>query len=105
MSNVSTFTRATRYITEIPALYRVVGEDNWRRGLTVNISESGVLLQAAAPLELHTRIEMTFHIPEPIGAFHAGQLTCIGEVVRLALPTTASRFPIGARFVEFRGPA
>ena len=30
--------RSTRFIAAIPALYRVIGEDEWQRGLTVNIS-------------------------------------------------------------------
>ena len=66
--------RATRYSREIPSLYRVVGANYWQRGLTINISESGVLLQAASPLALHTRLEMTFQVSEPIGTFQLGQV-------------------------------
>ncbi len=96
--------RATRYRREIPSLYRVVGTNYWQRGLTMNISESGVLLQAAGPLALHTRLEMTFQVSEPIGRFKVGQVACIGEVVRRAPPTESSPFPVAARFVEFLGP-
>ncbi len=98
-------TRATRHSREIPSLYRVVGANHWQRGLTMNISESGVLLQAASPLALHTRLEMTFQVSEPIGRFQVGQVACIGEVVRQAQPTEASPFPVAAKFVEFLGPA
>ena len=97
--------RATRYSREIPSLYRVVGTDYWQRGLTMNISESGVLLQAASPLALHTRLEMTFEVSEPIGTFQVGQVACIGEVVRHAPRTESSSFPVAARFVELLGPA
>ena len=98
-------TRATRHSREIPSLYRVVGSNYWQRGLTMNISESGVLLQAVSPLALHTRLEMTFQLSEAIGRFHVGQLACIGEVVRHVPPTESSPFPVAARFVEFLGPS
>ena len=104
MSNVGCV-RATRYIVEILGVYRVVSENDWHRGLIMNISESGVLLQASRPLDLHTHVEMTFQLQEPIGTLHAGLQTCIGEVVRHAEPTRATPFPVGARFVEFRRTA
>ena len=85
--------RATRYRREIPSLYRVVGANYWQRGLTMNISESGVLLQAASPLALHTRLEMTFQVSEPIGRFQVGQVACIGEVVRHARQPSQVHFP------------
>ncbi len=97
--------RATRHSREIPSMYRVEGDKTWHRGRTINISESGVLLQAASPLALHTRLEMTFQISEPIGRFQVGQVVCIGEVVRHVPPSESSPFPVAARFVEFLGPA
>ncbi len=93
--------RSTRYLREIPALYRVVGEKTWHRGRTINISETGVLLQAAAHLPFNARVEMTFQLPEAIGKFSAGQLTCVGEVVRHAPSTESIPYPIAARFVQF----
>ncbi len=96
--------RATRYSRELPSLYRVVGAKHWQRGLTINISESGVLLQPASPLALHTRLEMTFQLSEAIGRFQVGQVACIGEVVRRAPPTeSTSPFPVAARWVVFVG--
>ncbi len=97
--------RATRYSREIPSLYRVVGADYWQRGLTMNISDSGVLLQAASPLALHTRLEMTFQLSESIGTLQVGQVACIGEVVRHVQRTESSPFPVAAKWVEFLGPA
>ena len=84
-------------------MYRIVGDKTWQRGLTINISESGVLLQAADHLPLHARVEMTFQLPEAIGRFPAGQLTCSGEVVRHA-DELSSPYPTAARFVQFIDP-
>ena len=85
-------------------MYRVVGDKTWQRGLTINISETGVLLKAADHLALHARVEMTFQLPEAIGRFPAGQLTCVGEVVRHAPSTESSPYPTAARFVQFVDP-
>ena len=99
---VPTPMRATRFIAAIPALYRVIGEEAWQRGLTVNMSDSGVLLEAAAPLAVESLLEMTFHLPERLGSFAAGQLNCVGRVVRRAPPTRSVPYAVAARFVEFR---
>ncbi len=99
-----TVARATRYIMEAPSMYRVVGEKTWHRGRTINISESGVLLQAAGHLALNARVEMTFQLPEAIGKFPAGQLTVVGEVVRHAPSTQSIPYPVAARFVQFVDP-
>ena len=92
--------RAHRHVAEIPAMYRVVGNEEWTHGLTTNISASGVLLQAAWPLALRARIEMRFQIPEPIASFPGGQVTRLGEVVRFGQSTPTTPFPTAARFVE-----
>ena len=44
---------------------------------------------------------MTFQLPEAIGRFPAGQLTCVGEVVRHAPSTESIPYPVAARFVQF----
>ena len=44
--------RAPRFIRAWPVLYRCVGDREWQRGLTMNISESGFLLEAVEPLPL-----------------------------------------------------
>ena len=74
--------RATRFMPALPALYRRSGEQGWKRGLTKDISDTGVLLEAGEPLPLESIIEMTFHLPEQLGNLPAGQVTCMGKVVR-----------------------
>ena len=97
----ATQTRATRYLMEAPSMYRVDGDKTWHRGRTMNISETGVLLQAAAHLPFNAHVEMTFQLPEAIGRFPAGQLTCVGEVVRHAPSTESIPYPVAARFIRF----
>ena len=63
-----------------------------------------MLLQAAAHLPFNARVEMTFQLPEAIGKFPAGQLTCVGQVVRHAPSTESVPYPVAARFVQFLDP-
>lgn len=95
----STSIRAHRHVCEVPAVYRVAGEEGWAPGRTVNVSDTGVLWKAAAPVALHARLEMTLHFLEPVGGFPAGQATRLGEVVRLGSSTDAAAFQTAARFV------
>ena len=92
--------RATRFMTALPALYRRSGEQGWRRGLTKDISESGVLFETGEPIPIETIIELTFHLPEQLGSLPAGQLTCVGKIVRHreAMESMPSR--AAARFLE-----
>ena len=64
--------RAPRFIRAWPVLYRCVGDREWQRGLTMNISESGFLLEAVEPLPLGTLIEPHVDIPEPVGRLGPG---------------------------------
>lgn len=94
--------RATRFMTALPALYRRSGEQDWKRGRTKDISDTGVLFEAGEPLPIESIIEMTFHLPQQLGNLPAGQLTCLGKVVRHreALESIPPR--AAAKFIEFR---
>jgi hypothetical protein len=74
--------RATRYEMSAPLMYRCLGEDQWCRGRTENISRSGVLFQVAVPVPpASTRIEFIVKLPDldpPGGSW----VQCRGQVVR-----------------------
>lgn len=97
--------RATRYPLAIPALYRVSGHDRWKRGLTTNISDTGVLFDTAEPVPAETLVELTFYLPEQLGNLPAGQLTCVGKVVRQPPVTEDGPARAAARFLEIRSMA
>lgn len=52
--------RATRHQLCVPLRYRQPGQDAWRPGETINMSESGVLFSSNELLEIDTRLEITF---------------------------------------------
>ena len=91
--------RPPRFVWAIPLVYRVLGANGWQRGITINISESGMLLEAAHPIPLRTRLELSFRLPERIGRVESGEVRCLGEVVRHGLPTPSVPYPIGVQFV------
>jgi hypothetical protein len=52
--------RAPRHDLRLPMRYRREGEEDWRSGETVNISQSGLLFSSNEMLEIDARIEITF---------------------------------------------
>ncbi len=94
--------RATRFMTALPALYRRSGEQAWHRGLTRDISNTGVLFETSQPPPIESIIELTFHLPEQLGNLPAGQLTCVGKVVRHKDASEATPSRAAAKFIELR---
>ncbi len=92
--------RATRYQLAIPALYRVGDNGKWKRGLTRNISDTGICFEAAETIPTETLVELTFYLAEPLGNLPPGQLTCVGKIVRQPVPSEATPFPAAAKFLE-----
>jgi len=83
--------RATRFPLEVPVRFRGVGEPEWRGGLTVNASRTGVLLRSGDRRpDLRSRVEFILTLPRVEGA-HAGvEVKCTGGVVRFEGGSAAS---------------
>ena len=97
--------RATRFMTTLPALYRRSGDQGWKRGVTKDVSDTGVLFESGEQLPVESIIELTFHLPEQLGNLPAGQLTCLGKVVRHRAASEAVPPRSAARFLELQsGP-
>ena len=90
--------RVWRFVEALPLMYRVVGEPAWQRGITVDISASGVLLEAASPVALQALIELTFEVPPSSEGSKTQQMTRRGRVVRLATPTPETPYPVVIEF-------
>ena len=65
-------TAARRFVMATPVLYRTAGEAGWELGITVNISESGLLLEASRPIPVDSLVTLTFDLPEAMGRLKAG---------------------------------
>ena len=93
-----------RFVQALPVRYRFEEESEWQPGMTVNISESGLLLDAAKPVALEARLELTFELPETLGRLNAGPVTCLGRVVRHGAPTRSTPYLLGLQFIAGAGP-
>lgn len=88
--------RAERHSLHIPLRYRPEGQEEWSRGETVNLSESGILFSSESMLEVDTKLEITF---QTSGTPMLSSSTRLAQVVRRILnnwpetrPAFAARF-------------
>jgi hypothetical protein len=74
--------RALRYPMAAPVIYRAAGQREWISGRTLNISRSGVLIEASGPvLPPATRLEFVLMLPS-LGIPGRARVQCAGRVVR-----------------------
>ena len=72
--------RNRRYPVKWPLQYRRPGDPEWRPGVTVNMSVSGVLFQAEGPLAPEEALELS--IIFQTAAHPSSVVNAIGHVVR-----------------------
>jgi len=95
--------RAQRFPIRTDLHFRTPGEREWLDGETENISRSGVLFHAPAPLEVSTPIELSFILPVDVSGESGALVLCRGRVVRTILPAASDAPPaMAARFSEYR---
>ena len=88
---------APRFIRAIPVRYRPSDQTAWLRGLTVDISESGILLEAVCALAPGSRLDLTLEASE--STLGSGSVSRSGRVVRHSTPTPFIPHPVGIQFI------
>jgi len=86
--------RATRYDLHLPLKYRLLGEQEWREGITENVSRSGVLFRTDEKISLNAQLEFNLVLPVGAAGPSPAEVVCRGEIVRNAdasSPTLAAR--------------
>lgn len=78
--------RARRLELQIALRYRADGEGNWHRGITRNISRSGMLFHGEGWSEPSTPLEMSLVLPREITGEWAAEVVCRGMVTRSERP-------------------
>jgi DNA-binding response OmpR family regulator len=91
---------AARFLRAIPVLYRPGAQTAWLRGLTVDVSDSGILLEAVSPLDVGSRLDLTLEVSEVTGSLPRGTVRRHGRVVRDGTPTASIPYPIGIQFLS-----
>jgi PilZ domain len=74
--------RARRLRMHEPMRYRVKALAAWHQGTIENLSQSGVLFWAAAPVPPNTVVEMRFEMPEEISGQKESLVLCQGQIIR-----------------------
>jgi hypothetical protein len=66
--------------------------------MTVDISDSGMLLEAAGPLALGSRLDLTLDASDAFGGMPRGTVRRHGHLVRNGTPTPSIPYPLGIQF-------
>jgi len=74
--------RARRFELQIVLRYRANGEGHWHRGITKNISYSGVLFHGEEWTEPRTPLELSLALPKESTGGWAAEVVCQGMVTR-----------------------
>ncbi len=94
--------RAQRFNLHLPLKYRLVGEEDWRKGTTENISRSGMLFQAEELVAPSAQLEINLVLPAEIAGLTAAEVVCRGEVVRTLKPETPTMPPaLAAKILQY----
>lgn len=79
--------RAPRFPLHLSVRYRRVGDHEWRRGETENISRSGVLIRSDDPLDVDATVELLVTLDVRSTGSDRGEVLCCGRVVRTVSPS------------------
>ena len=91
---------AARFVKAIPVLYLPSRQTGSLRGLTVDISDSGMLLRAVGPLAIGSRLDLTFDAADAFGGIPRGTVSRHGRVIRNGTPTPSTPYPLGIQFTS-----
>jgi DNA-binding response OmpR family regulator len=92
--------REPRHPIRLPVQYRIDGTETWLKGSALDLSDCGILLEPAEPLEPNCRIEISINLPKAAHRRRAGLMTRVGYVTRQAAASRADFCPVGV-FVMF----
>jgi hypothetical protein len=85
--------------------YRLVGEATWRKGMTENISRSGMLFRAQETLQPLTQVEINLELPPEITGLSTAEVVCLGEVVRAVQSEPSPMSPaLAAKILRYEFP-
>jgi hypothetical protein len=92
--------RAPRYTLHLLLRYRRIGEADWHRGQTQNISRSGVFFRTDDPIEVNTPVEFSVALATGAAVREPAEVLCRGRVVRTVSPWENDGIPGSAVVIE-----
>ena len=102
---LSSVLRARRFNLQVPLRYRRLGEIEWSKGTTENISRSGMLFRAEQVIQPQVQLEINLVLPPEITGLPTAEVVCKGEVVR-ALPSDTATVSsvVAAKILHYEFP-
>src|SRR2546427_2707363 len=92
--------RAPRFPLQLSVRYRKIGDREWRRGETENVSRSGALIRMEAPLEVDASVELCVTLAVPTPGIETAEVRCRARVVRSVSPSEHHAWPGSAVAIE-----
>lgn len=75
--------RLLRFPLEMPMRYRYAGAFHWYRGVTKNLSCSGMLFRGPVPMDLFAPVEVRVALPKQLTGDAAATMLCGGFIARV----------------------
>ncbi len=85
--------RAPRMRIGVNVQYRQMGTQEWHRGVTADISQTGVKISGTTALKENSSLEIIFDMPEQIAGAGNRKAACSGRVVRVIEQSTKESAP------------
>jgi hypothetical protein len=92
--------RAPRFPLQLSVRYRKIGDREWRRGETENVSRSGALIRMEAPLDVDASVELRVTLAVPTSGVDTAEVRCRARVVRSVSPSDHHEWPASAVAIE-----
>ena len=87
---------------KLPVQYRAVGDSDWLRSQTENVSRTGVLFTSGKKLEEGTRIEVVLELLKAPGSQSPPEVLCTGQVVRITPDESGELTVIAVNIADYR---
>jgi hypothetical protein len=94
--------RARRMGLTVPVAVRACGASAWIKGVTRNLSRSGLLLCSDESISAGTAVEFIFEMPQEISGQHESRVLCRGVVVRNQTDRGSGAFFIAVSIIDYR---
>jgi signal transduction histidine kinase len=75
--------RLQRFPLEMPMRYRYAGSYHWYRGVTKDVSCSGILFRGPVPMDLFAPVEVRMALPRQMTGDAAATILCGGFIARV----------------------
>lgn len=95
--------RLQRFPIQLPMRYRYAGAFQWYRGVTDNISCSGMLFRGPVPMDLFAPVEVRVALPRQLTGEAAATMLCGGFIARvLDSQLSVEESHLAATFTTYR---